>query len=304
MDALTRCRASAARRPTSCSGHALGVPGLPVDRHVLRVANRIGLAEGDDPETVEAQLCGALPTDTMDAARRTLLILHGRRICKPKPLCDQCAVRDECEFVRVLDQERSSAPVRKAREAAKAKKPVADRKPAAVTTAPASEDENDDGGSGRNSEESIVERASFERLVAEALSDIPEQFRNAMQNLTIIVEDEPSPDLLREMEIAPPDTLFGLYTGTPLTERDATFGNNLPDRILIFQGPHEREAEDDEDLIVSIAETLIHEIGHYFGMDEDQIEEIEAQYLGTASVRLTTKTTHELIQGTASPRHG
>ena len=105
-----------------------------------------------------------------------------------------------------------------------------------------------------------------------------------MQNLTIIVEDEPSPELLREMGITPPDTLFGLYTGTPLTERDATFGNNLPDRILIFQGPHEREAEDHEDLIVSIAETLIHEIGHYFGMDEEQIQAIEEQYWHTFGV--------------------
>ena len=123
-----------------------------------------------------------------------------------------------------------------------------------------------------------MERAEFERLVAEALSDIPEEFRNAMRNITIIVEDEPSRALLREMEVTPPDTLFGLYTGTPLTERDATFGNNLPDRILLFQGPHEREAEDHEDLIVSIAETLIHEIGHYFGLSEDQIQEIEDEY--------------------------
>ena len=94
----------------------------------------------------------------------------------------------------------------------------------------------------------------------------------------LVVEDEPSRALLREMEVTPPDTLFGLYTGTPLTERDATFGNNLPDRILLFQGPHEREAEDHEDLIVSIAETLIHEIGHYFGLSEDQIQEIEDEY--------------------------
>jgi predicted Zn-dependent protease with MMP-like domain len=117
-----------------------------------------------------------------------------------------------------------------------------------------------------------VERAAFERLVAEALNDVPEHFRKAMHNIAIIVEDEPSHELLREMEIEPPDTLFGLYTGTPLLERGASFGNALPDRILLFQGPHEREAEDHEDLIVSIAETLVHEIGHYFGMSEDEIQ--------------------------------
>ena len=72
--------------------------------------------------------------------------------------------------------------------------------------------------------------------------------------------------------------LLGLYQGTPLTERGWDYGNRLPDRVLIFQGPHERESEDEDDLIVCIAETLIHEIGHYFGMDEEQIEEIEENY--------------------------
>jgi predicted Zn-dependent protease with MMP-like domain len=80
------------------------------------------------------------------------------------------------------------------------------------------------------------------------------------------------------MEIEPPDTLLGLYQGTPLTERGWDFGNRLPDRILIFQGPHERDADDEDDLVVSIGETLIHEIGHYFGMSEEQIEEIEERY--------------------------
>jgi predicted Zn-dependent protease with MMP-like domain len=121
-------------------------------------------------------------------------------------------------------------------------------------------------------------RAEFERHVEEALATIPRDFRRAMTNLAIVVEDEPSPELLEEMEIEAEDTLFGLYQGIPLTERGAGYGNALPDRILLFQGPHEREAEDDEDLIGSIGETLIHEIGHYFGMDEDQIQDIEERY--------------------------
>ncbi len=121
-------------------------------------------------------------------------------------------------------------------------------------------------------------RTQFERHVADALASIPRRFRSAMHNIAIVVEDEPPPALLDEMEIEPPDTLFGLYQGTPLTERRWGYGNALPDRILLFQGPHEREAEDDEDLIVSIAETLIHEIGHYFGLSEEEIEEIEERY--------------------------
>lgn len=78
-------------------GHALGIPGLPVDRHVLRVANRLGIARGDDPVAVESQLCGALPAARWTSASDTL-ILHGRRICKPRPLCDRCAARPDCHY--------------------------------------------------------------------------------------------------------------------------------------------------------------------------------------------------------------
>jgi endonuclease III len=82
-------------------GHALGVPGLPVDRHVLRVSNRIGIAASDDPEVVEQQLGTALPREKWTVASDTL-ILHGRRICKPKPLCDRCAVTEDCDYYRLV----------------------------------------------------------------------------------------------------------------------------------------------------------------------------------------------------------
>jgi predicted Zn-dependent protease with MMP-like domain len=121
-------------------------------------------------------------------------------------------------------------------------------------------------------------RQRFEQRVAEALAEIPAEFRQAMANIAIVVEDEPAAELLEEMEIEPPDSLYGLYQGTPLTERAWGYGNTLPDRILLFQGPHERDALDEDDLVSSIAETLIHEIGHYFGMSEDEIEAIEEQY--------------------------
>ncbi|HWF85180.1 MAG TPA: metallopeptidase family protein, partial [Vicinamibacterales bacterium] len=120
-----------------------------------------------------------------------------------------------------------------------------------------------------------MDRDAFDRLVGDALRSIPRRFRDAMANVVIVVEDEPSRALLREMAIEPPDTLLGLYQGTPLTERQWDYGNRLPDRILLFQGPHERSARSEDDLVVAIGETLIHEIGHYFGMSEEQIEAIE-----------------------------
>ena len=121
-------------------------------------------------------------------------------------------------------------------------------------------------------------RQEFTRLVEEALDDIPPRFREAMKNIAIVVEDEPSPELLAEMELEPPDSLYGLYQGTPLTDRGWGYGNTLPDRVTLFQGPIEEDSEDAEDVIVCVAETLIHEIGHYFGLSEDEIEEIEDKY--------------------------
>src|SRR5215510_15624948 len=121
-------------------------------------------------------------------------------------------------------------------------------------------------------------RAEFERLVSEAVLLIPKRFRREMTNLAIVVEDEPSLDLLREMEIEPPDSLYGLYHGTPLPERSWPFGNHLPDRITLFQGPIEEDCEDDDDIRAVIGETLIHEVGHYFGLSEEEIEEIEEHY--------------------------
>ena len=82
-------------------GHAFKLPGLPVDRHVLRVANRIGLVSSDNPEVVEAALGKQLPPARWTQASDTL-ILHGRRVCKPKPLCDRCQVRLQCRYFASL----------------------------------------------------------------------------------------------------------------------------------------------------------------------------------------------------------
>ena len=113
MDALTRLPGVGRKTANVVLGHALGVPGLPVDRHVLRVSNRIGIAEGDDPEKVEAQLCAALPKEMWTLAS-DVLILHGRRICRPKPLCSDCSVRDDCDFYRhVVTKEAERTPARK-----------------------------------------------------------------------------------------------------------------------------------------------------------------------------------------------
>jgi predicted Zn-dependent protease with MMP-like domain len=121
-------------------------------------------------------------------------------------------------------------------------------------------------------------RAAFERLVTEAVTLIPKRFRREMKNLALVVEDEPSEALLEEMEIEPPDSLYGLYQGTPLTERSSAWGNNLPDIITLFQKPIEEDCEDEDEVRAVIGETLIHEVGHYFGLSEEEIEEIEERY--------------------------
>lgn len=124
----------------------------------------------------------------------------------------------------------------------------------------------------------------FTRLVEEALAEIPRRFRKEMKNVAVVVEDEPPLHILEEMEIEPPDSLFGLYQGTPLPERSWAYGNALPDRISIYQGPIEEACEDDDEIRDCVAETVIHEFGHYFGLSEEEIEEIEEKYWRGESV--------------------
>jgi len=122
-------------------------------------------------------------------------------------------------------------------------------------------------------------REQFRVLVSEAIDTIPPRFAPAMTNIAIVVEDAATQEVLDDLEMEPDDELFGLYQGTPLPERDWAFGNALPDRITLYQQTIEDFCQGDEDCIVmEIGDTLIHELGHYFGMSEDEIMEIEERY--------------------------
>ena len=132
MDALTQLPGVGRKTANVVLGHALGVPGLPVDRHVLRVSNRIGIAEGDDPVKVEAQITGALPP-TMWTLASDVQILHGRRVCRPKPLCNACSVRDDCDYyAHVVAKEEDRKPA--AKKATKTKQRAKSRDPRRVRT--------------------------------------------------------------------------------------------------------------------------------------------------------------------------
>ena len=126
-------------------------------------------------------------------------------------------------------------------------------------------------------------REEFRACVDDALQIIPQEFRDALTNIAIVVEDEPSAEQLADVEIDDGDTLLGLYQGTPLPERQWAHGNVLPDKVTLFQGPMEEASADEDDLVVCIGETLIHEIGHYFGLSEEEISEIEEKYWGNLS---------------------
>lgn len=119
-----------------------------------------------------------------------------------------------------------------------------------------------------------MKRERFEELVADALDEIPEPFRSRLENVEVIVEDEPAAELLREMGMQPRrDTLFGLYEGVPLDEREANHAMVLPDRITLFYRPLVRTFRTPGAVRREIRKTLIHEIAHFFGLDEDSVEE-------------------------------
>jgi predicted Zn-dependent protease with MMP-like domain len=120
-----------------------------------------------------------------------------------------------------------------------------------------------------------VTHSEFEALVERALRTLPRRFREEIANVAIVVEDWADDETLRELDIEPPDTLYGLYRGIDLTHRDTSYGNVLPDTIHIYQGPIEEDCADAAEMAELVRDTVIHEIGHYFGLDDDTMEGIE-----------------------------
>ena len=117
-----------------------------------------------------------------------------------------------------------------------------------------------------------MERHAFEALVHEVLQELPQLFKDRLANVAVIVEDYPSNELLDRLEVPEDETLFGLYEGTPLTER-GHFGDPLfPDRILIFQGPLEEEFDSEDEIREEVRITVMHEIAHFFGLNDDDLD--------------------------------
>src|SRR5262245_10348750 len=118
-----------------------------------------------------------------------------------------------------------------------------------------------------------MDRRKFEALVDQAIQELPKEFREKLENVVVIVEDYPSDEILDRMEIPPGDTLFGLYEGTPLTER-GVLSPLHPDRIWIFQAPIEAHCHTEHDIREEIKTTIVHEVGHFFGLDDDYLEDL------------------------------
>jgi predicted Zn-dependent protease with MMP-like domain len=118
-------------------------------------------------------------------------------------------------------------------------------------------------------------RREFEALVDGALRKLPRAFREKLANIAVVVEDWADDDTLNEMGIEPPDTLYGLYRGVDITRRDSSYGNVLPDTIHIYQGPIEEDCADPQEMADLVREVVVHEVGHYFGLDDETMDGIE-----------------------------
>ena len=118
-------------------------------------------------------------------------------------------------------------------------------------------------------------RAEFETLVREALDDLPDTFAQRLENVEIVIEDEPDPQLLRGLGLDPRrDTLFGLYQGVPLHLRGMSYTGVLPDKISIFYVPLLRSCRSPERIRQQVRSTVIHEVGHFFGLDDKTIRDL------------------------------
>ena len=116
-------------------------------------------------------------------------------------------------------------------------------------------------------------RVHFRRLVAKALEEIPDALAERMENVVVLVRSRPSDEDLASVGLRPPDTLLGLYVGQPLTAR-GTYGNTLPDRIYIYEEPILDVCRTREEVIEQVRETVLHEVAHHFGIDDDRLDEI------------------------------
>ena len=122
-----------------------------------------------------------------------------------------------------------------------------------------------------------MRRDEFEEIVRQAWLQIPGRFRKRIHNVAIVVEEEPSRELLRGSDVGPGHTLLGLYQGVPLTQRGAGYGMVLPDKISLFQRPIEQAAGDPAQVPIIVYDTLWHEVAHYFGMSEPQVRRSESR---------------------------
>ena len=120
-----------------------------------------------------------------------------------------------------------------------------------------------------------ISRREFEQLVTRALRRLPRKFRERLENIAVVVEDWADDETLDEMGIEPPDTLYGLYRGTDLTRRDLQYGGVLPDVIAIYQGPIQEDCDTAEEMEELVRDTVVHEVGHYFGLDDDRLADLE-----------------------------
>lgn len=118
----------------------------------------------------------------------------------------------------------------------------------------------------------IVSAERFEELVVEAIDSLPEPFASHLENVEIVVEDEPSIEELGQL--APHGTLYGLYQGIPQTERGNNYQWVLPDKITIFRGPIVRGCADEEQARDQVRTTVVHEIAHHFGISDDRLREL------------------------------
>ena len=119
-----------------------------------------------------------------------------------------------------------------------------------------------------------MDRDKFEELVDKAVKSLPEEFLNHLENIDVLVEDQPTLNQLRKSRLKPNETLLGLYEGVPQTRRNSNYGMVLPDKITIFQKTIEAKCRDDAEIIAEIEKVVKHEIAHYFGISDGRLREI------------------------------